>query len=45
MDSKGGADILDTDLSKDIYVHYAPYMVKESLIVKKKLMQLGTEVR
>lgn len=45
MDSKAGADILDTDLSKDIYVLYGPYMVKESLIVKDKLMKLGTEVQ
>lgn len=45
MDSRAGADILDTDLSKDIYVLYGPYMVKESLIVKEKLLRLGTEVR
>ena len=45
MDSKAGADILDTDLSKDIYVLYGPYMVKESLIVKEKLIKLGTEVQ
>lgn len=45
MDSKAGADILDTQLSKDIYVLYGPYMVKESLIVKEKLMKLGTEVQ
>lgn len=45
MDSKSGADILDTALSKDIYVLYGPYMVKESIIVKDKLMKLGTEVR
>lgn len=45
MDSKAGADILDTNLSKDIYVLYGPYMVKESLIVKDKLMKLGMEVQ
>lgn len=45
MDSKAGADILDTKLSQDIYVLYGPYMVKESLIVKEKLIKLGMEVQ
>lgn len=45
MDSKAGADVLDTDLSQDVYVLYGPYMVKESLIVKEKLIQRGTEVQ
>lgn len=45
MDSTAGADLLDTELSKDIYVLYGPYMVKESLIVKEKLIKLGTEVQ
>ena len=45
MDSKGGADVLDTELSKDIYVLYGPYMVKESLIVKEKLVKIGAEVQ
>ena len=42
-DSKGGCDILDTSASKDIYVLYGPYMVKEANIVKNKLIQMGTE--
>lgn len=41
-DSKAGTEILDTQLSKDIYVLYGPYMVKEAGIVKEKLMKLGT---
>ena len=40
-DSKAGADILDTTISKDIYVLYGPYMVKEANIVKNKLIQMG----
>lgn len=40
-DATAGPDILDTDLSKDIYVLYGPYMVKASNIVKQKLMQMG----
>ena len=43
-DSKAGADILNTDLSKDIYVLYGPYMVKEANIIKNKLIQMGMEV-
>jgi len=42
-DSKAGCDILDTSASKDIYVLYGPYMVKEANIVKNKLIQMGTE--
>lgn len=42
-DSKGGASILDTTLSKDIYVLYGPYMVKEANMVKEDLIKLGTE--
>lgn len=45
MDSKAGADLLDPELSKEIFVLYGPYMVKESLIVKEKLIKLGTEVQ
>ncbi len=40
-DSKAGPDILDTAISRDIYVLYGPYMVKEANIVKNKLMQIG----
>lgn len=42
--SVDGAKLLDTDLSKDIYVLYGPYMVKQANIVKKELLQLGKEV-
>lgn len=42
--STAGTDILDTSLSKDIYVLYGPYMVKEANIVKKQLIALGKEV-
>ena len=42
-DSKSGADILDVEKSKDIYVLYGPYMVKEANIVKQRLIQLGNE--
>lgn len=45
MDSTAGTDILDTQASKDIYVLYGPYMVKEANIVKNKLIKLGTEVQ
>ncbi len=44
MDSKAGAELLDPALSKDVYVLYGPYMVKEAMIVKEKLIKLGTEV-
>ncbi len=43
-DSSGGADILDTAQSKDIYVLYGPYMVREANIIKRKLIQKGAEV-
>ena len=42
--SSGGADILDTSISKDIYILYGPYMVKEANIIKNKLVQKGVEV-
>lgn len=45
MDSTAGTDILDTCLSKDIYVLYGPYMVKEANVVKNKLIKMGTEVQ
>lgn len=44
MDSTAGADLLDTELSKDVYVLYGPYMVKEANMVKEKLLQRGMEV-
>lgn len=44
-DSKSGTEILDTAVSKDIYILYGPYMVKEANIVKNKLIQIGTEVQ
>ena len=40
-DSKAGADILDTNLSNDIYVLYGPYMVKEANIIKNNLIKIG----
>ena len=40
-DSTGGTDLLDTNTSKDVYVLYGPYMVKEANIVKEKLIALG----
>lgn len=42
-DSTAGADILDISLSKDIYVLYGPYMVKEANIIKNKLIKAGME--
>lgn len=42
-DSAAGTDVLDTNASKDIYVLYGPYMVKEANIVKKKIIKMGTE--
>lgn len=44
-DSKSGTSILDTSISKDIYILYGPYMVKEANIVKDKLIKMGTEVQ
>lgn len=44
-DSCGGPEMLNTDASKDIYVLYGPYMVKEANIVKEKLIKLGTEAQ
>ena len=41
--STAGADTLDTALSRDIYVLYGPYMVKQANIVKNKLIKLGEE--
>ena len=42
-DSTAGPNLLDTTLSKDVYVLYGPYMVKEANIVKSKLVKLGEE--
>lgn len=42
--STAGADLLDTSLSRDIYVLYGPYMVKQANIVKENLIKLGEEV-
>ena len=42
-DSKAGPSILNTELSKNIYVLYGPYMVKEANTVKNQLIQLGKE--
>lgn len=43
-DSRSGSDLLDTNLSKDIYVLYGPYMVRSANVIKEKLVQLGAEV-
>lgn len=43
--STAGAEILDTHISKDIYVLYGPYMVKEANLVKEKLIKMGTEAQ
>lgn len=42
--STAGPELLDTDLSKDIYILYGPYMVKEAGIVRDKLLKLGKEI-
>lgn len=42
--SLGGAEILDTTLSNDIYVLYGPYMVKQANIIKQQLIEKGLEV-
>lgn len=42
-DSKAGPSILDTRISKNIYVLYGPYMVKEANMVKNSLIQMGKE--
>ena len=38
-----GAELLDLNTSKDIYVLYDPYLLKEANIVKNKLIEAGTE--
>lgn len=42
--STSGVELLDTSISRNIYVLYGPYMVKQANIVKQKLIQLGQEV-
>jgi hypothetical protein len=42
--STAGAELLDTSLSRDIYVLYGPYMVKQANAVKAKLVEIGKEV-
>ena len=39
----GGAEQIDTVLSKDIYVLYDPYSLSEANVVKNKLIAMGTE--
>lgn len=41
----GGVGVLDTELSKDIYVLYGPYMVKAADVVLEQLIQLDKEVQ
>lgn len=43
-DAKGGAELLDLNVSKDIFVLYDPYLPREASIVKNKLIQAGMEV-
>lgn len=38
-----GADLLDTEISKNLFVLYDPYLLKEADVVKNKLIQKGTE--
>lgn len=42
-DPKAGANYLDTNISKDIYVLYDPYLLAETEIVKNQLKQKGLE--
>ena len=42
-DSTAGPDVLDTEISQDIYVLYGPYMVKQAQVVRDKLCKLGQE--
>ena len=42
-ESTAGPDILDITLSKDIYVLYGPYMVKQAHTVRDKLQKIGQE--
>ena len=43
-DATAGAELVDFNLSKDIYVLYDPYILKEANIVKNKLVQASLEV-
>ena len=45
LSSTEGPSLLDTELSKDIYVLYGPYMVNAANTVQEKLIQLGKEVQ
>lgn len=42
-DFKGGADVLDTKLSKDIFVLYDPYSLAEASYTKEKLITKAKE--
>ncbi len=42
-DSTAGPELLDMDISKDIYILYGPYMVRQANIVKEKLIKLAQE--
>ena len=39
----GGTELLNTELSKDVYVLYDPYLLAEANTVKSKLIVMGTE--
>lgn len=38
-----GADLVDTQIAKDIFVLYDPYLLSEANIVKNQLIQMGME--
>lgn len=42
-DPKNGASLLDTELSKDVFVLYDPYLLAEASVVKAALIKKGTE--
>lgn len=42
-DPKNGASLLDTQLSKDVFVLYDPYLLAEASVVKAALIKKGTE--
>lgn len=42
-DPRNGASLLDTKLSKDVFVLYDPYLLAEANVVKAALIKKGTE--
>jgi len=43
LDPLAGPSLLDTSVSKDLYVLYDPYLLAETNIVKQKLINMGME--